>query len=155
MLYVFLKASYTSYPHIVHVCTCAITRASAPAFQCTHSGMCVFINIANGFCAGPTFVCSVTQPASRLIRQVLRAEAWARAVSELTPVSGRRGPKVEKSKIDLALRHGDILTLRIEKWNEGNMSVKVNEKGKEREPSRKMVWTLRAQKWAHHVNLLD
>lgn len=46
---------------------------------------------------------------------------------------------MEKSKIDLALRHGDILTLRIEKGNEGNMSVKVNEKGKEREPSRKMV----------------
>lgn len=74
---------------------CAITRASTPAFHCTRSCMCVFINIANGFSAGPTFVCSVTRPGSRFIRRAFRAEAWARAVNELTPVSGRRGQKGE------------------------------------------------------------
>lgn len=62
-------------PFCARLRMCAITRASTPAFHCTRSCMCVFINIANGFSAGATFVCSVTQPGSRFIRRVFRAEA--------------------------------------------------------------------------------
>lgn len=76
---------------------CAIARPSPPVFLCTppcmHSCRCVFINRANGFSAAPPFVCSVTQPGSRFIKRVFRADAWLTAANDLTPVSGRRGEK--------------------------------------------------------------
>lgn len=115
---------------------CAITRASTPAFDCTRSCMCVFINTANGFSAGPSFVCSVTQPGSRFMRRVFRAEARARAVNDPTPVSGRRGQKGERSMIDLALRHGDILSLRLEKGMDGMLQCRKLKSEKEWRP----VW---------------
>lgn len=113
---------------------CAITRASTPAFDCTRSCMCVFINRANGFSAGPTFVCSVTQPGSRFMRQVFGAEAQARAVNDPTPVSGRRGPEGEKSMIDLALRHRDIWSLSLEKGMDGMLQCRELKREMERRP---------------------
>lgn len=132
---------------------CAITRASAPVFHCTHSCTRVFINTANGLSAGATFVCSVTQPGSRFIRRVFRAEPWARAVNDLTPASGRRGQTGERggswaeSMIDLALRHGDILTLGAGKGNGWNASLQETEKGKWMETSVMTALTPRAETW--------
>lgn len=58
---------------------CLRTHLPPSAFHCVclHAFMhvSVFIDIANGFSAGPKFVCSVTQYGSWFIRQAFRIEA--------------------------------------------------------------------------------
>lgn len=55
----------------VTVAVCVSLCARAHAF----TRVSVFIDIANGFSAGPKFVCSVTQYGSPFIRQAFRIEA--------------------------------------------------------------------------------
>lgn len=73
----------------LHLCVCKTMTASICISLCVliHAFMhvCRFINIANGFSAGPKFVCSVTEYGSRFIRQVFRIEAWLISLSLTRP----------------------------------------------------------------------
>lgn len=87
----------------------------------------VFIDIANGFSAGPKFVCSVTQYGSWFIRQAFRIEAWLMTLSDttvndLTPISSNRGEREGGGGIRGGIviinrpsRQDDILTWRVGK----------------------------------------